>query len=68
MMWGRHMKHKWGRILGPVAYREWQWLLIPPSLWWGDGLCAFIVQIILENCYQSLHFLSNCFLGDVHTL
>lgn len=27
MMWGRHMKHKWGRILGPAAYREWQWFI-----------------------------------------
>lgn len=25
--WERHMKEKWGRILGPAAYREWQWHL-----------------------------------------
>ncbi|CAL0315836.1 unnamed protein product [Lupinus luteus] len=24
-LWGRHMKQKWGRIIGPVAYREWKW-------------------------------------------
>lgn len=23
--WKRHMKDKWGRILGRAAYREWQW-------------------------------------------
>ncbi|CAI0541983.1 unnamed protein product [Linum tenue] len=23
--WERHMKQKWGRIIGPAAYREWQW-------------------------------------------
>ena len=23
--WERHMKEKWGRILGSAAYREWQW-------------------------------------------
>lgn len=23
--WKRHMKEKWGRILGRAAYREWQW-------------------------------------------
>ncbi|MFQ6631701.1 hypothetical protein Gotur_010056 [Gossypium turneri] len=25
--WEKHMKNKWGRIIGPVAYREWQWLI-----------------------------------------
>lgn len=24
-LWERHMNQKWGRIIGPVAYREWQW-------------------------------------------
>ncbi|XVF47271.1 hypothetical protein PTKIN_Ptkin03bG0096200 [Pterospermum kingtungense] len=23
--WEKHMKKKWGRIIGPAAYREWQW-------------------------------------------
>ncbi|KAL3530018.1 hypothetical protein ACH5RR_009340 [Cinchona calisaya] len=23
--WERHMKQKWGGIIGPTAYREWQW-------------------------------------------
>ncbi|KAI4305902.1 hypothetical protein L6164_029233 [Bauhinia variegata] len=24
-LWERHMKEKWGRVIGPAAYREWQW-------------------------------------------
>ncbi|KAE8734781.1 F-box protein [Hibiscus syriacus] len=24
-LWEKHMKNKWGRIIGPAAYREWQW-------------------------------------------
>ncbi|WJX64494.1 hypothetical protein P8452_49269 [Trifolium repens] len=24
-LWERHMKQKWGRVIGPVAYREWKW-------------------------------------------
>ncbi|KAG8371029.1 hypothetical protein BUALT_Bualt13G0044500 [Buddleja alternifolia] len=24
-LWDRHMKNKWGKIIGPSAYREWQW-------------------------------------------
>ncbi|GKV26287.1 hypothetical protein SLEP1_g35619 [Rubroshorea leprosula] len=24
-LWDRHMKQKWGKILGPAAHREWQW-------------------------------------------
>ncbi|KAJ4724471.1 F-box family protein [Melia azedarach] len=24
-LWERHMKQKWGRVIGPAAYREWQW-------------------------------------------
>ncbi|KAM1221487.1 hypothetical protein ACFX13_009360 [Malus domestica] len=23
-LWGNHMNHKWGRLIGPAAYREWQ--------------------------------------------
>lgn len=26
-LWDRHMKQKWGRVLGPAAYREWQWFI-----------------------------------------
>lgn len=26
-LWERHMKEKWGNILGPAAYREWQWFI-----------------------------------------
>ncbi|KAF3453167.1 hypothetical protein FNV43_RR03604 [Rhamnella rubrinervis] len=26
-LWKKHMKQKWGRIIGPAAYREWQWHL-----------------------------------------
>ncbi|GLT54250.1 hypothetical protein SLA2020_274630 [Shorea laevis] len=25
--WGKHLKQKWDRIIGPAAYREWQWYL-----------------------------------------
>lgn len=24
-LWERHMNQKWSRIIGPAAYREWQW-------------------------------------------
>ncbi|XP_073040561.1 F-box protein At2g32560-like [Primulina eburnea] len=24
-LWEKHMKNKWARIIGPAAYREWQW-------------------------------------------
>ncbi|OVA18520.1 F-box domain [Macleaya cordata] len=24
-LWERHMKEKWGRVIGQAAYREWQW-------------------------------------------
>lgn len=24
-LWERHMKQKWGRVVGSVAYREWKW-------------------------------------------
>lgn len=24
-LWERHLKQKWGRIIGPAAHREWQW-------------------------------------------
>ena len=24
-LWERHMKQKWGRVIGPAAYREWKW-------------------------------------------
>ncbi|KAF8403669.1 hypothetical protein HHK36_011773 [Tetracentron sinense] len=24
-LWERHMKQKWGRVIGSAAYREWQW-------------------------------------------
>lgn len=24
-LWEKHMKNKWARIVGPAAYREWQW-------------------------------------------
>ncbi|KAM3202554.1 F-box protein [Capsicum annuum] len=24
-LWERHMKEKWGKVIGPAAYREWQW-------------------------------------------
>lgn len=26
-LWERHMKGKWGKVLGPTAYREWQWFI-----------------------------------------
>ncbi|GMH13040.1 hypothetical protein Nepgr_014881 [Nepenthes gracilis] len=25
--WERHMKQKWGGVIGPAAYREWQWFI-----------------------------------------
>ncbi|KAL6966647.1 hypothetical protein U1Q18_032427 [Sarracenia purpurea var. burkii] len=27
-LWERHMKQKWGQIIGSAAYREWQWHVI----------------------------------------
>ncbi|KAL8099641.1 hypothetical protein AgCh_032048 [Apium graveolens] len=24
-LWDKHMKQKWGNVIGPAAYREWQW-------------------------------------------
>lgn len=24
-LWEKHMSHKWDRIIGPAAYRQWQW-------------------------------------------
>lgn len=24
-LWEKHMKQKWGNVIGPAAYREWQW-------------------------------------------
>lgn len=24
-LWEKHIKKKWGRVIGPAAYREWQW-------------------------------------------
>lgn len=26
-LWEEHMKQKWGRVIGPAAYREWQWYI-----------------------------------------
>ncbi|KAK6119817.1 hypothetical protein DH2020_046442 [Rehmannia glutinosa] len=26
-LWEKHMKNKWARIVGPAAYREWQWYI-----------------------------------------
>ncbi|XP_057983598.1 F-box protein At2g32560-like [Malania oleifera] len=26
-LWKKHMKRKWGRLIGDVAYREWQWYI-----------------------------------------
>ncbi|KAG2674662.1 hypothetical protein I3760_13G147600 [Carya illinoinensis] len=26
-LWEKHMKRKWDRIIGPAAYREWQWYI-----------------------------------------
>ena len=26
-LWEKHMKQKWGRVIGPAAYREWQWYI-----------------------------------------
>ncbi|KAF5745008.1 F-box family protein isoform 2 [Tripterygium wilfordii] len=26
-LWEKHMKQKWGRLMGPAAHREWQWYL-----------------------------------------
>ena len=24
-LWEKHMRKKWGRVIGPAAYREWKW-------------------------------------------
>ncbi|KAI9196703.1 hypothetical protein LWI28_026264 [Acer negundo] len=26
-LWEKHMKQKWGKIIGPAAYRDWQWYM-----------------------------------------
>lgn len=26
-LWEKHMKNKWSKIVGPAAYREWQWYI-----------------------------------------
>ncbi|CAI9106168.1 OLC1v1005248C1 [Oldenlandia corymbosa var. corymbosa] len=26
--WEKHLKQKWGQIIGPAAYREWQWHIV----------------------------------------
>ncbi|XP_068662160.1 F-box protein At2g32560-like [Aristolochia californica] len=26
-LWERHMKEKWGKVIGPAAQREWQWFI-----------------------------------------
>lgn len=31
--WDKHMKQKWGRIVGPSAYREWQWHIASKKNW-----------------------------------
>ncbi|KAL1555176.1 F-box protein-like protein [Salvia divinorum] len=32
-LWKKHMKNKWSKIIGPSAYREWQWYIAT-----GNGL------------------------------
>lgn len=27
-LWERHMKRKWGQVIGPAAHREWQWHMV----------------------------------------
>ncbi|XP_057484278.1 F-box protein At2g26850-like isoform X1 [Actinidia eriantha] len=27
-LWERHMKRKWDRVIGPAAFREWQWHIV----------------------------------------
>eukprot|EP00262_Sarcandra_glabra_P018781 TRINITY_DN687_c0_g1_i1.p1 TRINITY_DN687_c0_g1~~TRINITY_DN687_c0_g1_i1.p1 ORF type:complete len:387 (+),score=43.86 TRINITY_DN687_c0_g1_i1:302-1462(+) len=36
-LWERHMKEKWGKVVGPAAYREWQWLIASNNLGVLDG-------------------------------
>lgn len=31
--WDKHMKQKWGRVVGPSAYREWQWHIASKKDW-----------------------------------
>ncbi|XVF56300.1 hypothetical protein PTKIN_Ptkin06aG0108000 [Pterospermum kingtungense] len=31
-LWEKHMKHKWGKVIGPAAYREWQWHIASTNL------------------------------------
>lgn len=26
-LWERHMRQKWGRVIGPAAYRQWKWYI-----------------------------------------
>ncbi|KAJ7960521.1 F-box protein family [Quillaja saponaria] len=30
-LWEKHMKNKWGRVIGSAAYREWQWHIASKS-------------------------------------
>lgn len=49
--WERHMKQKWGRVLGPKAFREWQWFIasrrnsINSEARKPQGLIKFILHI-----------------------
>lgn len=44
-LWGRHMKQKWGNLIGQVALREWQWHIASSN------------TPTLENCREKKLFL-----------
>ncbi|KAL2239975.1 UNVERIFIED_CONTAM: F-box protein [Sesamum indicum] len=48
-LWERHMKNKWGRIVGPAAYREWQFHVVSgKSSIYQDkqkGLMGYLIQL-----------------------
>ncbi|KAL0437166.1 UNVERIFIED_CONTAM: F-box protein [Sesamum radiatum] len=50
-LWERHMKNKWGRIVGPAAYREWQFHVVSgkSSTFFNQdkqkGLMGYLIQL-----------------------
>ncbi|KAK4441408.1 F-box protein [Sesamum alatum] len=50
-LWERHMKNKWGRIVGPAAYREWQFHVVSgkSSIFFNQdkqkGLMGYLIQL-----------------------
>ncbi|KAK4482790.1 hypothetical protein RD792_009960 [Penstemon davidsonii] len=52
-LWEKHMKSKWCKIVGPAAYREWQWFLASSkgSIFFNQGnqnggLFGYLVRLL----------------------